>query len=49
MLRPQMMPHPISIHAPAWGATNLDSDATAIRAISIHAPAWGATHSRLHP
>ena len=36
--------YPISIHAPAWGATTGRS-APEIRnsAISIHAPAWGAT------
>ena len=34
----------ISIHAPAWGATSLDSIVKAIKTISIHAPAWGATN-----
>ena len=34
---------PISIHAPAWGATwVLDKDCSLVL-ISIHAPAWGAT------
>ena len=33
----------ISIHAPAWGATNTVSDAVKAVEISIHAPAWGAT------
>ena len=33
----------ISIHAPAWGATNLLWDVSLAQRISIHAPAWGAT------
>ena len=33
----------ISIHAPAWGATNKGMDFRAVLQISIHAPAWGAT------
>ena len=33
----------ISIHAPAWGATNKDAIRTQRVIISIHAPAWGAT------
>ena len=35
---------PVSIHAPAWGATwRVMEDIMAIR-VSIHAPAWGATY-----
>ena len=33
----------ISIHAPAWGATNTIVRALIPIFISIHAPAWGAT------
>ncbi len=33
----------ISIHAPAWGATVIDTGTSEIKTISIHAPAWGAT------
>ena len=33
----------ISIHAPAWGATDIDIVDVMSNAISIHAPAWGAT------
>ena len=35
--------NPISIHAPAWGATNIIATAIGVSKISIHAPAWGAT------
>src|SRR5690554_715808 len=33
----------VSIHAPAWGATNPQSRCSSHSAVSIHAPAWGAT------
>jgi len=33
----------VSIHAPAWGATVLESLKEQAIAVSIHAPAWGAT------
>ena len=33
----------ISIHAPAWGATNRSAQKKRLTIISIHAPAWGAT------
>ncbi len=33
----------ISIHAPAWGATNVEYVKFMGNVISIHAPAWGAT------
>ena len=33
----------VSIHAPAWGATNLPPDYIPSLLVSIHAPAWGAT------
>ena len=33
----------ISIHAPAWGATNVNLFRSCLSKISIHAPAWGAT------
>ena len=39
-------PPPISIHAPAWGATSQSDDLRGGRSISIHAPAWGATKHR---
>ena len=35
--------NPISIHAPAWGATLYLKDIVDSVEISIHAPAWGAT------
>jgi len=37
---------PVSIHAPAWGATGLHALLRTGRRVSIHAPAWGATASR---
>src|SRR5690606_34214189 len=33
----------VSIHAPAWGATEDHLDYWAHLVVSIHAPAWGAT------
>ena len=33
----------VSIHAPAWGATQSRSHARGAPGVSIHAPAWGAT------
>ena len=33
----------VSIHAPAWGATNLPNHPREDDRVSIHAPAWGAT------
>ena len=33
----------VSIHAPAWGATSLQSNSLVLSPVSIHAPAWGAT------
>ena len=33
----------ISIHAPAWGATECVDVTYEAEKISIHAPAWGAT------
>ena len=33
----------VSIHAPAWGATNYFNPAQPGKVVSIHAPAWGAT------
>jgi len=35
----------VSIHAPAWGATALNTRITHALGVSIHAPAWGATVS----
>ncbi len=36
----------VSIHAPAWGATNSPRYADCgMYEVSIHAPAWGATHA----
>ena len=40
--------HPVSIHAPAWGATLARKQKLPANLVSIHAPAWGAT-SRCHP
>ena len=34
---------PVSIHAPAWGATKFLHIFRTIFLVSIHAPAWGAT------
>ena len=34
---------PVSIHAPAWGATYFILCSRVERRVSIHAPAWGAT------
>ena len=33
----------VSIHAPAWGATNAEIISKTTDLVSIHAPAWGAT------
>ena len=33
----------VSIHAPAWGATEFAAYIDPIVIVSIHAPAWGAT------
>jgi len=33
----------VSIHAPAWGATDVDRLRQGDHIVSIHAPAWGAT------
>ena len=33
----------VSIHAPAWGATDVVDGAAQAPDVSIHAPAWGAT------
>ena len=38
----------VSIHAPAWGATDADGVWIDDARVSIHAPAWGAT-SKLEP
>ena len=35
---------PVSIHAPAWGATILELLPFQLFIVSIHAPAWGATN-----
>ena len=34
----------VSIHAPAWGATDRSSLDYNVEEVSIHAPAWGATY-----
>ena len=34
---------PVSIHAPAWGATRVTPGRQPFMPVSIHAPAWGAT------
>ena len=33
----------VSIHAPVWGATQIDLRLFGIQGVSIHAPVWGAT------
>ena len=33
----------VSIHAPAWGATEYTEIGQLVFLVSIHAPAWGAT------
>ena len=35
---------PVSIHAPAWGATSSSFFSSLRVVVSIHAPAWGATY-----
>ncbi len=35
---------PVSIHAPAWGATCKPFSSSSSNPVSIHAPAWGATN-----
>ena len=41
-------PRPVSIHAPAWGATIAGQGVPVAEfKVSIHAPAWGATHTRM--
>ena len=37
----------VSIHAPAWGATNDGVGHFSDNCVSIHAPAWGATNVRV--
>ena len=39
----------VSIHAPAWGATDADAGDLRAGAVSIHAPAWGATRGADKP
>ena len=36
----------VSIHAPAWGATESAESAERFVMVSIHAPAWGATRKQ---
>jgi len=35
----------VSIHAPAWGATDDGNWIRKVEEVSIHAPAWGATEA----
>ncbi len=35
--------HPVSIHAPTWGATHAFAVVKFYGLVSIHAPTWGAT------
>ena len=44
--RPAVRELPVSIHAPAWGATLLSILSNCKHLVSIHAPAWGATSTR---
>ncbi|EJU25568.1 hypothetical protein HMPREF1153_1393 [Selenomonas sp. CM52] len=46
MARLRLHEPPISIHAPAWGATRVFRRWVRECGISIHAPAWGATDYR---
>ena len=39
-------PKKVSIHAPAWGATEAANRRSRAGRVSIHAPAWGATRKR---
>ena len=39
--------HPVSIHAPVWGATYSDTEWNNFINVSIHAPVWGATFSEM--
>ena len=39
---------PVSIHAPAWGATRRRIWTCRLILVSIHAPAWGATKELFH-
>ena len=39
---------PVSIHAPAWGATGSARALNSALKVSIHAPAWGATDTRIN-
>ena len=39
----QQLSYSVSIHAPAWGATDALFIARENAKVSIHAPAWGAT------
>ncbi len=41
--------NPVSIHAPAWGATVKGMILVYLMHVSIHAPAWGATKSAFRP
>ncbi len=37
----------VSIHAPAWGATEYEEANYREELVSIHAPAWGATKTNM--
>ncbi len=39
--------HDVSIHAPVWGATQVNIKLVARFSVSIHAPVWGATLHKL--
>jgi len=39
----ELLNDPVSIHAPAWGATLRLGGKEEVGDVSIHAPAWGAT------
>ena len=40
---------PVSIHAPTWGATDIQLNKPIRQAVSIHAPTWGATVASVEP
>ena len=40
---PRRLCRAVSIHAPAWGATEIQRHLVEEGCVSIHAPAWGAT------
>ena len=48
-IHPNSVQRYVSIHAPAWGATEALREQLEMQRVSIHAPAWGATVHLLFP